>query len=186
MIQRTRQAGFTLLEVLIAMSILAVGATSILGIFVAAVRFHTDRVEDNRITELLNHAMNHAEIAFNTFDPQADKDNTSALPKPIHADLTDTLAALQSPDPMIREAAEKFKGFKYDITFEDNDWTVPGASVVATIKIYRLSGKKDESTPFDKVILMRSGTPVQEFFKSPSMEERDRKGMDSERREANR
>lgn len=185
MIQRTRQAGFTLLEVLIAMSILAVGATSILGIFVAAIRFHTDRVEDNRITELLNHAMTHAEIAFNTHDPNADPSNPSPLPKPIKADLTDPLTAMQSPDPMIREAAEKFKGFRYEITFEDNDLTVQGASVVATIKIYRLSGQKDESTPFDKVILMRSGTPVQEFFKSPSMEERDRRGVDSGRRGGN-
>lgn len=181
MIQRTRQAGFTLLEVLIAMSILAVGATSILGIFVAAVRFQTDRVEDNRITELLNYAMNHAEIAFNNHDPNADPSNPSPLPKAIKADLTDPMAS-RSPDPMIRAAAEKFKGFKYEITFEDNDLTVPGASVVATIKIYRLSGQKDESTPFDKVILMRSGTPVQEFFKSPSMEERDRRAADSGRR----
>ena len=33
-----RQAGFTLLEVMIAMSILAIGAASILGIFVAVVQ----------------------------------------------------------------------------------------------------------------------------------------------------
>jgi len=177
MIERRRREGFTLLEVLIAMSILAVGATSILSLFVAATRFHVDRVENNRITQLLNHARNHAQIAFNNFDPdRASKNpNPPSVPGKIVADLTDRGTARSSPDPMIREAAERFPGFKYEITFEDNSLaTVPGSSVVATIHIYRMNGKLDHSMPFDKVVLTRDGTPVNEFFKSPSLEARDR------------
>ena len=57
---RRLQPGFTLLEVMIAMSILAIGATSILSIFVAAVRFQTDRMEENRVMEIYNVAREHA------------------------------------------------------------------------------------------------------------------------------
>jgi len=186
MIECRRRRGFTLLEVLIAMSILAVGATSILSIFVAAARFHVDRVENNRITELLNHTRTHAQITFNNFDPDlaAKGPDQRTVPKKIVADLTDTGSARQSTDPMIREAAEKFPGFKYEISFEDNSLaTVPGSSVIATIHIYRLNGKIDRSTPFDKIVLTRNGTPVNEFFKSPSLEARDRtKNQDAGRR----
>jgi len=181
---RSRLAGFTLLEVLIAMSILAVGATSVLGIFVAALKFHTDRVEDNRITGLLNHAKTHAEIAFNNHVPDPDKpDGSGLLPPTIEADFTDQEAAKRHADPMVRDAAERFKDFRYVIEFEDSDITVPGSSVVVTIKIYGLDRRLDESTPFDKLVLTRDGTPVNEFFRSPSIKKRDEE-QDSQSRGA--
>ena len=167
-----RAEAFTLLEVLIAMSILAIGATSILSVFVAAVSFHTKRVEDNRITQLLNHTKNHAQVAFNAFDPSGAKEDESQRPKKIVADLSDP-SAENSRDFMIQEAARKFPGFRYEITFDSNDLAVSGSSVVATIRIYRLSGRRDDSIAFDKIFLTRSGTPVHEFFKSPSVERRD-------------
>ncbi len=173
--RRKTRKGFTLLEVLIAMSILAVGATSVLGIFVAALRFHTDRVEDNRITGLLNHAKTHAWIAFNNHIPDPDKGGDALLPKKIVADFTDADKALANPDPMIQDAAERFEGFRYEIEFEDSDVTVPGSSVVVTISIFRRSTQKDKSTPFDKLVLTRDGTPVNEFFSSPSLAKRDSK-----------
>jgi prepilin-type N-terminal cleavage/methylation domain-containing protein len=55
--ETTTPKGFTLLEVLIAMSILAVGAASILSIFVWAIAFHTKRVEANRLAGVYNHAL---------------------------------------------------------------------------------------------------------------------------------
>lgn len=168
--RRAQSAGFTLLEVLVAMSILAVGATSILSVFVYAVKMHTDRVENNRIMDLYNHARRHAEAAFNSFDPSGGK---SAVPSRISADLSDYGAAMQSGDPMIREAADRFAGYRYEITFESNPMAVAGSSVVATIHIYRLSGQLDRQLAFSKEFLTRSGTPVQEFWSSPSLEKRD-------------
>ena len=56
---------------------------------------------------------------------------------------------------------------------DSNDLAVSGSSVVATIRIYRLSGRRDDSIAFDKIFLTRSGTPVHEFVKSPSLETND-------------
>jgi prepilin-type N-terminal cleavage/methylation domain-containing protein len=175
-----RQRGFTLLEVMIAMSILAVGATSILSVFVAAISFHTKRVEENRITEIYNHVRQHAEIAFETFDPTRLKPGEKQLPKPIVADLNDP-AAETSADRMVAEAARKFPGFKYEIRFEENRWAVSGSSVVASITIHRLSGEEKDAFR-SKEFLTRSGTPTHEFWTSPSREQRDRARLDPSRR----
>ena len=165
--------GFTLLEVMIAMSILAIGSASILGTFVAAVRWQSMRVENNRITEIYNHARQHAEVVFNQFDASKVPEGESPLPKPIVADLT-TEEAETHRDPLIREAAVKFPGFKYEIQFEANDFAVAESSVVVNIKIYGLSGQLADSPVRMKEILTRSGTPVHEFWKSPSKDRQDK------------
>jgi len=158
---------------MIAMSILAVGATSVLAIFVAAIDFHTRRVENNRITEIYNHARNHADIVFNAFDPSKLKPGDPSVPKPIVADLTDEKAELD-PDPLIREAYRRFRGFKYEVKFVEDDLAVPGSSVVAEISIYRLSGQLDDSVLTTKEILTRSVISDYERLRSPSIEARDK------------
>ena len=115
-----------------------------------------------------------------TFDPTRLKAGERQLPKPILVDLNDS-ASETSPDPMVAEAARKFPGFKYEIRFEENRWAVSGSSVVASITIYRLSG--DEKDAFrSKEFLTRSGTPLHEFWTSPSREQRDRARLDPSRR----
>ncbi|MEM8884845.1 MAG: type II secretion system protein [Planctomycetota bacterium] len=177
--RHARKSGFTLLEVMIAMSILALGATSILSIFVAAVKFQSDRVENNRITELRNFARHHAQVAFSNFDPSSVKDGETPLPKKIVADLTDEGDAEANADALIREAVERFRGYKYEIDFEEDKFSVSGSSAVAHIRIYRLSGQLDESELVDKEFLTREGVPNFEFFQRDS-----RSGMTSgERRD---
>ena len=170
--QRARQTGFTLLEVLIAMSILAVGATSILAIFVAALSFQTQRVEDNRITELYNFAREHAQVTFNSWDPAIEEAGQKQKkgPKEIKADLTTYEAAQASGDPLVLDAFEKFPGFRYEIRWSPYELSVGDSSWVAHITIFRLSGQADESTYWNKEILTRSGVPVGEFFSSPVLE----------------
>jgi prepilin-type N-terminal cleavage/methylation domain-containing protein len=163
------QKGFTLLEVMIAMSILAIGATSILSVFVAAVSFQTERVEANRITELRNWARHHAQVVFNNYDPASAKDGEKPIPKNINVDLTDLDAASAHADALVREAADKFPGFRYEILFEEDKFSVSGSSVVAHIRIYRLSGQLDESELVDKEFLTRNGVPAHEYRKNASV-----------------
>jgi len=165
---KNKKSGFTLLEVMIAMSILALGATSILSIFVAAVSFHTQRVEGNRITELRNWARQHAQIVFNNYnphDPKVAKKGRKPIPPKIVVDLTDLESASASTDPIVREAAEKFPGFKYEVIFEEDQFSVAGSSVVAHIRIYRMSGQLDETQLVDKEFLTRTGVPYHEYFR---------------------
>ncbi len=171
----TAASGFTLIEVLIAMSILAVGAASILSIFVWAIAFQSKRVEDNRLAGLYNHALAHARARFNEFDPGAVPKGQPLVPAKIVADLTNLNAARSSPDKMIRDAAEKYPNFWYAITFEDNDLAVPGSSVVVDIEIRGLSGLRDESS--HKWFLTRDSAPAGERFRSPSIAEREAKGQ---------
>jgi prepilin-type N-terminal cleavage/methylation domain-containing protein len=167
--------GFTLIEVLIAMSILAVGAASILSIFVWAIAWQSKRVEDNRLVGLYNHALAHARARFNEFDPGAVPPGEPLVPKRIVADLRDRNLARASSDQMIRDAADRFDGFQYIITFEDNDLAVAGSSVVVDIEIRGLSGQRDESS--HKWFLTRDSAPAGERFRSPSIEERESKGL---------
>jgi len=174
MARRAQVKGFTLIEVLIAMSILAVGATSILSIFVWALAFHTKRVEDNRLAGIFNHAKAHAQAAFNAFDPGTVPKGKPLVPPQIVADLRgDTPPDTQ--DPMILDAWKSFHGFQYIITFEDNDLAVPGSSVVVDIEIRGLSGLRDEAS--HKWFLTRTNAPAGERFRSPSLEERAAQGQ---------
>ena len=167
------RSGFTLLEVMIAMSILALGATSILSVFVAAVSFQTQRVEDNRLTEMRNFARHHAQIVWNNWDPTSAGDKKKGdkpIPEKIVVDLTDAEKTSTSTDPLIREAGEKFPGFRYEIIFEEDQFSVAGSSVVAHIRIFRLSGQLDESELVDKEFLTRNGVPYHEFYKLQGIE----------------
>jgi Tfp pilus assembly protein PilV len=188
--QAGSKSGSTLLEVMIAMSILALGATSILSIFVAAVSFQTQRVENNRITELRNWARHHAQIAFNRFDPTKVKKGERPIPAKIVVDLTDAETASASTEAVVREAAEKFPGFKYEIILEEDQFSVSGSSVVAHIRIFRLSGQLDETQLVDKEFLTRSGVPYYEYFRNASFfgpdgqggKDKKKRGTDPSRR----
>ena len=179
------EKGFTLLEVMIAMSILAVGAASILGTFVAAVRWQSLRVENNQITAIYNHARLHAAIKFNEFDPSKVEAGKRPLPPRLVVDLTDQDAAMRHPDPQVREGGRKFVGFKYEIDFEENDFAVEGSSVVVNIKIYGLSGQLADSPLRMKEIITRSGTPTHEWWASPSKGQQDKLRKDM-KKESNR
>jgi prepilin-type N-terminal cleavage/methylation domain-containing protein len=172
------QKGFTLIEVLIAMSILAVGAASILSIFTWAVAFYQKRVEDNRLTGVYNHVVAHALARWNEFDPASVQPGQPKVPPKIVADLRGDVPP-DTTDPMILDAWQKYRGFQYTITFEESDlFPANGQTVVADIEIRGLSGERDEASSH-KFVLSRTNAPLAERFRSPSLEERDKQGQRS-------
>jgi hypothetical protein len=142
---------------------LGVIATSVI---VWAIPFHTKRVDDNRLAQLHNHALIHAAITWNAFDPDTVEEGASPVPKEIVADLSDPKSVRRSEDPMIAEAAERFPGCRYVIRFEKNDLSVTGSSVVASIEI----NGPDGSTLTTKQFLPRDGAPIPEGFRGPSID----------------
>lgn len=159
-------SGFTLLEIMIAMSVLVVGATAILSIFVGALHFQTQRIENNRVAELRQYARQHAQLLLDNYDPSQTK-KQERLPPGLLVDLTDPNSAAIRRDPILRDLAERFRGYKYQITFESNPL---GEGVIADIRLWRLSGQEDTSQEWVKEFLNRSHTPWSEFDYSPSRE----------------
>jgi hypothetical protein len=107
-----------------------------------------------RLGGLFGHAYSHARATFQAFDPRSVPPGRPLAPPPIVADLME--AAKASEDPMVAAAARKYAGFKYVVTFEDDDLAVPGACVVARIEIFDPSGREASS---HKVVLTRSAAP---------------------------
>lgn len=126
----------------------------------------TPHPDENHLTQLYNHALIHAGITWNAFDPDTAEEGRSPMPAEIVADLSDPRSARRSDDPMIAEAAEKFAGCKYVIRFEKNDLEVEGSSAVASIEIHGLDGR----TLTTKQFLTRSGAPITRRFRSPSLD----------------
>jgi hypothetical protein len=130
--------------------------------FAWAMATRPKRVNESRITQLYNHALIHAHIAWNDFDP----DERRPVPRDIVVDLSDPDTARQSRDPMIAEAAEKYPGCKYVIRFERNVLAVEGASVVANIEVNGADGR----TLSTKQFLTRRGASITNRFRSSPIE----------------
>jgi prepilin-type N-terminal cleavage/methylation domain-containing protein len=68
-----RQRGFTLLEIMIALAILAVGAVCVLSTFAAALALHMRRETDVRTARVMEEARNLAQSEWDAFQPTKDR-----------------------------------------------------------------------------------------------------------------
>ena len=67
-----REGGFTLLEIMIALAILAVGAICVLSTFAAAIALHMRREDDVRLARVIDEARSEAQITWNTWNSTKD------------------------------------------------------------------------------------------------------------------
>jgi len=74
-----RARGFTLLEIMVAMAILAVGAVCVLSVFAAALMLHDERMDKVRTKLVLDEARTEAQAAWEIFRPS----RGHALPPPL-------------------------------------------------------------------------------------------------------
>ena len=146
------EKGFTLLEIMVALAILAVGSVCVLATFATAIALHMKREENVRLVRVMEEARNEAQAAWDLHRPTKDH----AFPRPLK-DIP------YSRDP----------GLSFSITFgpvegqpQGLDGTQSGVS--ALVKVMR-EGQKDRPRE-ETIILTRTGFRMEEMKDSFTFE----------------
>lgn len=147
-----KEDGFTLLEILMAMIILAVGGVSVISLFAAAVSLQYDSVMDQRKAMILGDIVSEAQFALDRHTP--DPEGKKLLPPAVEE----------------KEAPYYSRDFSYSVTFKSAGSFPPGEGAVAEITLY-YRGRPLE--PIQR-ILQRTVFTEKDLTESVSYE-RDRK-----------
>jgi prepilin-type N-terminal cleavage/methylation domain-containing protein len=133
------ERGFTLLEIMIALAILAVGAICVLSTFAAAIALHLRRESDVRTARVLEEARVEAQDAWDNYKPS----KGGTLPPPLK-DVT------YNRDP----------NFTYSVTFEPVEGQPVGVDghVGAIAAVVRITREGESSRGREaRIFLARSG-----------------------------
>jgi prepilin-type N-terminal cleavage/methylation domain-containing protein len=141
------ERGFTLLEILLAMIILAVGGVSIISLFAAAVSLQYDSAMNQRRALILADMMGEAQQTLDAWSP------TTAKPLP--------------PDVAKKPAPQFPRDFEVAMSFREAGICPPGEGAIATISLFF---KGRELTPARR-ILQRTVFTASELEASTSFEE---------------
>jgi prepilin-type N-terminal cleavage/methylation domain-containing protein len=148
--RRDRESGgFTLLEVLLATSLLAVGAVSVLVVLASAAGFAARRQTQQRLTQVLDEARNDARAIANAFRPSKDE------PLPGGDDAT-----------FDAKASALYGGYEYQLSFGHVDSTVPEAGYRVRVEVTY----GDEQSHTENLIVGADAVPDEEFAKSITYE----------------
>lgn len=176
--RRGRARGFTLLEVMIATSILAVGTVSVMAVFASAVGFANRRQSNAEMSEVLQEARSEAHVIVDTFKPPKAAAAAAAISK-------DRSKKAASPDPMpggpTGKVAEKqssiHAGYRYEMQFSPVLRDVPESGYRTAITVRWGDGQEYVET----LAVLPSSIPDEEFSYSQTFDEEsagraDRKG----------
>lgn len=167
--RKARTGGFTLLEVLLATSILAVGTTSVLVVFATAAGMASQRQVNLRREQVVDEARHQAQAMVDAFRPGA---RPAAAPAPKKGDKAPPPAA-EAPAKVEGRKSERYDGFNYDLTFEPRDRGVPEKGYDVTIVVHYGGGELSTTA---STTLMQTLIPPEEFESSVTWDE-ERKGI---------
>ncbi len=142
--------GFTLLEVLLATSLLAVGAVSVLVVLASAAGFAAQRQGQQRLTQVLEEARNDARAIANSFRPTKD----APLPGGSDATFEPKTSAL-------------YIGYQWTSKFAHVDNDVPEAGYRVRVSVVY----GDEQEHVENLIVGTDTVPDEEFLTSRTYEE---------------
>lgn len=173
----SRARGFTLLEVMMATAILAVGTVSVLMVFATATGFAHRRQADQQLSQVLDEARSDARAYVNAFRPP------SAVPNPAVAKGRVKQEAAQGDLPggpggvVPAKQSTVFSGYSYELRFEPVRRGFPEAGYRAGITVRWGDGQERTET----VVVLPDVIPEEEFAYSLTFEEEragtaDRKG----------
>lgn len=176
--KRSTSRGFTLLEVLLATAIMAVGTTSILVVIATAAGMASQRQVLLRREQVLDEARHDAQSIVNSFRPKAP---VVAAPAPKAAKTPGKSAEKIVPVEIAPRKVEgrrstRYDGFAYDLSFEPRDRGVPekGFDVAITL---RYGG--GELTYESSATLLPTTILDEEFADSQTYQD-ERKGIGSQ------
>lgn len=158
-----REGGFTLLEIMIALAILAVGAVCVLSTFAAAIAMHLRREDDVRLARVIEEARFEAQAAWDS--------HRATRERP----LPPALASVPfSRDPKV----------SYSVSFEavegqpkGLDGTANGVSAV--VKIVK-EGREDRPR-VERLMLSRTGFRKEDLQRSQTYEDERKKAGEKEK-----
>ncbi len=160
------QAGFTLLEIMVALAILAVGAVCVLSTFAAALMLHSERQEKVRMKLAMDEARYEVQARWDSFRP------TKAQPLP----------------PAVKDApCSRDPAVTYSVAFESVegapvglDGARRGAVAVVTIVRDRRTDRAKES----RIPLSRTGYTREDLKESITYEEERKAEADRPKKDA--
>ncbi|MEN8151232.1 MAG: type II secretion system protein [Planctomycetota bacterium] len=144
-----RERGFTLLEILLAMTILVLGGVSVISLFAAAVTLQFDSVVNERKAMILSDIVSEAQQVLNDHRPTKEEANP--------------------PDIERKESSLYPNEFEYKVEFRKSGYIPPGEGAIAHITMFY----RDQALEPVNRILMKTIFAAKEIEKSISLE-RDR------------
>jgi len=141
-----RERGFTLMEILLAMTILVLGGVSVISLFAAAVSLQYDSVVSERKALILPDIISEAQQVLNSHRP--------------------TQEAASPPTIERRESTRYPSDFEYEVHFKKSEYIPAGEGAIAVIQLY-YRGQEVES--IDR-ILMKTIFAAKEIEKSITYE----------------
>lgn len=171
MTRKAGSGGFTLLEVLLATSILAVGTTSVLVVFATAAGMASQRQVNLRREQVVDEARHQAQAMVDAFRPGT---SPAAAPAPKKGEKkAEKVATVAYAPPKVEgKKSDRYDGFNYDLTFEARDRAVPEKGFDVTIVVHYGGGELSTTAA---TTLMQTLIPPEEFTSSLTYEE-ERKG----------
>ena len=140
------ERGFTLLEILLAMTILVLGGVSVISLFAAAVSLQYDSVVNERKAMILSDIVSEAQQVLNDHKP--------------------TMEAPNPPDIERKESTLFPDEFEYKVEFQKSGYIPPGEGAIALITMYY----RDQDLEPVRRILMKTIFAAKEIEKSISLE----------------
>jgi type II secretory pathway pseudopilin PulG len=178
--RRRRSLGFTLLEVLLATGIMAVGTTSVLVVIATAAGLASQRQVNLRREQVLDEARHEAQAMVDAFRPGKAAAAPAAASKTKAGQKAAAEAAAKlAPEKVVGKQSTRFGGFVYDIDFSPVDRQVPekGFDVAVTVHYGDGLSVSSEST-------MITSTIAEDEFETSSTWEAERLGGSEEKKKA--
>lgn len=172
-----RSRGFTLLEVMLATSILAVGTVSVLMVFASALGFANRRQAGAQLTDVLDEARSEARVLVNAWRPPSSATSASSKNR-----SSGTTLPYANDGVVPEKQSSLYDGYRFALKFDTVQRGVPEAGIRTTITVKWGDGLEKAET----FVVLPSQIPMEEFtysttFDAESSGKADRKGGSEKR-----